>query len=205
MFLDPLLLGKYPSDVLEDTVMTDWFAQYDGDLAVISAPMDFLGVNYYCPQTIAAPDGPIADPGKPSTTPGSENLVAVDTGLERTQMGWPIDPGSLQTLLRTINELAPDLPLYVTENGAAYPDEVGPDGRIADPGRQRYLEQHIDACRQAVADGLPLKGYFIWTLMDNFEWAYGFSRRFGLVYVDYATQARTVKESGLWLKGYLSR
>jgi beta-galactosidase len=205
MFLDPLLLGKYPSDVLEDTGMADWFAQQDADLAVISAPMDFLGVNYYCPQTISAPDGPIADPGKASTTPGSENLVAVDTGLERTQMGWPIDPDSLKTLLRTINELAPDLTLYVTENGAAYPDEVGPDGRIVDPERQRYLEQHIEACRQAVADGLPLKGYFIWTLMDNFEWAYGFSRRFGLVHVDYETQTRTVKESGLWLQKFLSR
>jgi beta-glucosidase len=205
MFLDPLLLGKYPSDVLEDTGMADWFAQYDTDLAVISAPMDFLGVNYYCPQTIAAPDGPIADSGKASTTPGSENLVSVDTGLDRTQMGWPIDPDSLKTLLRTINELAPGLDLYVTENGAAYPDEVGPDGRIVDPERQRYLEQHIEACRQAVADGLPLKGYFIWTLMDNFEWAYGFSRRFGLVHVDYATQTRTVKESGRWLRKFLSR
>jgi beta-glucosidase/6-phospho-beta-glucosidase/beta-galactosidase len=100
--------------------MTDWFAQYDADLPVISTPLDFLGVNYYCPQTVAAPDGPIADPSKPSTTPGSENLVAVDTGLERTQMGWPIQPSSLRDLLKTINELAPDLPLYVTENGAAY-------------------------------------------------------------------------------------
>ncbi|MFI5707299.1 GH1 family beta-glucosidase [Kribbella sp. NPDC051620] len=205
MFLDPLLLGKYPGDVLEDTGMADWFARYDVDLPVISAPMDFLGVNYYCPQTIAAPDGPIADPGKASTTPGSENLVAVDTGLDRTQMGWPIDPDSLKTLLRTINELAPELPLYVTENGAAYPDEVGPDGRIEDAERQRYLEQHIEAGRQAAAEGLPLKGYFIWTLLDNFEWSYGFSRRFGIVHVDYATQTRTVKESGRWLKEFLSR
>ncbi|GAA1572004.1 GH1 family beta-glucosidase [Kribbella sancticallisti] len=204
LFLDPLLLGKYPSDVLEDTGMTDWFAQYDADLPVISTPMDFLGVNYYCPQTVAAPDGPITDPGKPSTLPGSENLVAVDTGLERTQMGWPIQPSSLGDVLRMVNDLAPDLPLYVTENGAAYPDEVTADGQIEDTERRSYLEQHINVCQQVISGGLPLKGYFAWTLMDNFEWSFGYSRRFGLVHVDYQTQARTIKHSGHWLRDYLT-
>ena len=204
MFLDPLLLGKYPSDVLEDTGMADWFSQYDADLPVISGPLDFLGVNYYCPQTVAAPDGPIGDPSKPSTVPGSENIVTVDTGLERTQMGWPIQPSSLRDVLKMVNDLAPDLPLYVTENGAAYADEVGADGQIADPERRAYLEQHIDMCRQVVDEGLPLKGYFIWTLIDNFEWSWGHSRRFGIVYVDYKTQTRTIKHSGLWLKNFLT-
>jgi beta-glucosidase len=205
LFLEPLLLGKYPADVLEDTRLTDWFGQVDADLPVISAPLDFLGINYYCPQTVAAPDGPISDPGRRSTQPGSENLVAVDTGLPRTQMGWPIQPDGLRDLLRSINELAPELPLYVTENGAAYPDEPTAAGTIEDPERQAYLAQHIDVCRQVISEGLPLRGYFIWTLMDNFEWAFGFSRRFGLVYVDYATQARTIKTSGHWLKEFLSR
>lgn len=204
MFLDPLLLGKYPSDVLEDTGMADWFSQYDADLAVISGPIDFLGVNYYCPQTVAAPDGPISDPGKPSTVPGSENIVAVDTGLPRTQMGWPIQPSSLRDVLKMINDLAPDLPLYVTENGAAYADQVDAEGQIHDPERRQYLEQHIDTCHQVIAEGLPLKGYFIWTLIDNFEWSWGFSRRFGIVYVDYKTQARTIKHSGRWLKNFLT-
>ncbi len=204
MFLDPLLLGKYPSDVLEDTGMADWFSQYDADLPLISGPLDFLGVNYYCPQTVAAPDGPISDPSKPSTVPGSENIVTVDTGLERTQMGWPIQPSSLRDVLKMVNDLAPDLPLYVTENGAAYADEVGPDGQIDDPERQRYLEQHIDICRQVVDEGLPLKGYFIWTLIDNFEWSWGHSRRFGIVHVDYKTQTRTPKHSALWLKDFLT-
>ena len=203
LFLDPLLLGKYPSDVLNDTGMSHWFAQHDRDLALISAPLDFLGVNYYCPQTVAAPEGPISDPGKPSTVPGSENLVAVDTGAERTEMGWPIQPSSLRDVLKTINVLAPDLPLYVTENGSAYADVVADDGSIDDELRRVYLEQHIDVCRQVVNEGLPLKGYFAWTLLDNFEWAWGFSRRFGLVYVDYATQARTIKKSGLWLRDFL--
>jgi beta-glucosidase len=205
LFLEPLLLGKYPSDVLEDTRTTDWFAQFDADLPLISAPLDFLGINYYCPQTVAAPDGPISDPGRPSTQPGSENIVAVDTGLPRTQMGWPIQAAALRDLLRSINELAPELPLYITENGAAYADEPTAAGTIEDVERQTYLAEHIDVCRQVISEGLPLRGYFIWTLMDNFEWAYGFSRRFGLVYVDYATQARTIKASGHWLKEFLSR
>ena len=204
LFLEPLLLGKYPSDVLEDTGMADWFAQYATDLPVISGPLDFLGVNYYCPATVAAPDGPISDPGKVSTQPGSENVVAVDTGLERTQMGWPIQPSGLRDILKAINDLAPDLPLYVTENGAAYPDEVLSDGTIQDDKRQSYLEQHIEVCRQVTAEGLPLKGYFIWTLMDNFEWAYGFTRRFGLIHVDYRTQQRTLKQSAHWLKNFLT-
>jgi beta-galactosidase len=203
MFLDPLLAGTYPADVLEDTGMTEWFAEQEADLGVISAPLDFIGVNYYCPTTVAAPDGPISTPG-PSTQPGSENVVAVDTGLPKTQMGWPIEAAGLRDILVTINKLAPDLPLYVTENGAAYPDELTADGTVEDDERQNYFEQHIGVCRELVSEGLPLKGYFAWSLMDNFEWAFGFSRRFGIVYVDYATQQRTVKKSGLWLKDFLT-
>ena len=203
IFLDPLLLGKYPADVLEDTGMTEWFAQHEADLPVISAPLDFIGVNYYCPETVAAPDGPISAPGTPSTLPGSENLVAVDTGLDKTQMGWPIDPGGLRGTLKMINDLAPTLPLYVTENGSAYPDEVTAEGRIEDTERQQYLEQHLEVTRQVVEEGLPLKGYFAWTLIDNFEWSWGFSRRFGLIHVDYSTQERRLKNSALWLRDFL--
>jgi beta-galactosidase len=204
MFLDPLLLGKYPADVLEDTGMTEWFAQYDDDLRLISAPLDFIGVNYYCPSTVAAPDGPISAPGRPTTQPGSENIVAVDTGLEKTQMGWGIQPSGLRDILKAINELAPEMPLYITENGAAYPDELTAGGTVEDVKRQEYLEQHIAMVGEVIAEGLPVKGYFAWTLLDNFEWSFGFSRRFGLVYVDYATQERIVKNSGLWLKSFLS-
>ncbi|MFG1814051.1 GH1 family beta-glucosidase [Kribbella sp. NPDC049174] len=204
LFLEPLLASKYPADVLEDTGMTDWFAQYEADLPVIGAPLDFLGVNYYCPTTVAAPDGPVSSPGGPTTQPGSENVVAVDTGLPKTQMGWPIQASGLRDILVTINKLAPDLPLYVTENGAAYPDELTAAGTVEDHERQTYFEQHIAVCRELVSEGLPLKGYFAWSLMDNFEWAFGFSRRFGIVYVDYTTQARIVKKSGRWLQDFLT-
>ncbi|KAB2341652.1 GH1 family beta-glucosidase [Actinomadura rudentiformis] len=204
LFLEPLLFGKYPADVLGDTGMAAWFEQYEDDLPLISAPLDFMGVNYYCPTTVAAPTGPISDPGKPSTQPGSENVIAVDTGLPRTQMDWPIQPSGLRDILTRINELAPELPLYVTENGAAYPDTPAAGGTIEDDDRQRYIEQHIAAAHQVVAEGVPLKGYFVWSLMDNFEWALGFSRRFGIVYVDYATQTRTVKKSGRWLQRFLT-
>ena len=204
MFLEPLLSGAYPADVLEDTGMTEWFAAQEADLATISAPLDFIGVNYYCPTTVTAPDGPISTPGKPSTQPGSENVVAVDTGLPRTQMGWPIQAGGLRDILVTINKMAPELPLYVTENGAAYPDELTADGTVEDDERLDYFRQHTAVCRDLVSEGVPLKGYFAWSLMDNFEWAWGYSRRFGIVYVDYATQQRIVKKSGLWLKDFLS-
>ncbi|TCC49627.1 beta-glucosidase [Kribbella capetownensis] len=204
MFLDPLLAAKYPADVLEDTGLTDWFAAQEADLPLIGAPLDFIGVNYYCPTTVAAPEGPISSPGRPSTQPGSEKVVAVDTGLPRTQMGWPIQATGLRDILVTINKLAPDLPLYVTENGAAYLDEVTADGTVEDDERQAYLEQHIAVCRDLVSEGFPLKGYFAWSLMDNFEWAWGYSRRFGIVYVDYATQQRIVKKSGRWLKDFLT-
>ncbi|HEY3555857.1 MAG TPA: GH1 family beta-glucosidase [Kribbella sp.] len=202
LFLEPLLSGRYPADVLEDTGMAEWFAAQEADLPLIGAPLDFIGVNYYCPTTVAAPDGPISSPGA-STQPGSENVVAVDTGLPKTQMGWPIQATGLRDILVTINKLAPELPLYVTENGSAYPDTVTADGTVEDDERLDYLQQHVAVCKDLVAEGFPLKGYFAWSLLDNFEWAWGYSRRFGIVYVDYATQQRIVKKSGLWLKDFL--
>ncbi|MGW6276083.1 GH1 family beta-glucosidase [Kribbella sp. NPDC055071] len=203
MFLDPLLTGTYPADVLEDTGMSEWFAEQEGDLTSISAPLDFIGVNYYCPTTVAAPAGSISA-DRPSTQPGSENVVAVDTGLPKTQMGWPIQPRGLRDILETINKMAPELPLYVTENGSAYPDVLTADRTVEDDERLDYLQQHVAVCQELVSEGFPLKGYFAWTLMDNFEWAWGHSRRFGLVYVDYTSQKRIIKKSGLWLRDFLT-
>ena len=203
LFIEPLLSGQYPADVLEDTGTTEWFAAQEADLPLIAAPLDFMGVNYYCPTTVAAPDGPISTPG-PSTQPGSENVVAVDTGLPKTQMGWPIQASGLRDILVAINKLAPELPLYVTENGSAYPDVVTADGQVEDDERLDYLQQHVAVCKDLVSEGFPLKGYFAWSLLDNFEWACGYSRRFVIVYVDYATQQRIVKKSGRWLQDFLA-
>jgi beta-glucosidase len=202
LFLEPLLRGAYPADVLHDLGQTSWFAENatEEDLRLISAPIDFLGINYYSRHTVAA-DGK-ADPA-PSAYPGSEHVRFVETGAPVTQMGWEIHPDGMIDVLRMANELAPELPLYITENGAAYEDSVGPEGDILDPERVDYLEKHFAAARDAVQEGLPLRGYFLWTLMDNFEWAWGYSRRFGIVYVDYETQERIPKQSARWISAFL--
>jgi beta-galactosidase len=205
LFLEPVLRGHYPEDVLVDAGVTHWFAQRADDLTAIAAPIDFLGINYYSRHTAAGPvDGVFADPSVPSAAPGSERVAMVDTGAPRTQMGWEIHPDGLVDVVAMVHERAPELPVYITENGAAYPDEVGADGQIDDEERRHYFELHTAACAQALARGLPLKGYFAWSLMDNFEWAFGNSRRFGLVYVDYVTQQRTIKASGLWFRDFLA-
>jgi beta-galactosidase len=205
LFLDPVLRGNYPEDVLADAGVTEWFAERAADLSTINAPLDFLGINYYSRHTAAGPeDGRFSDPAVPSANPGSERLRMVDTGAPKTQMGWEIHPDGLVDVVRMVQERADDLPIYITENGAAYPDELGPDGQVEDAERRRYFELHTAACADAVAQGLPLKGYFAWSLMDNFEWAFGYSRRFGIVYVDYETQARTVKSSGHWFREFLA-
>ncbi|MET0693244.1 MAG: GH1 family beta-glucosidase [Propionibacteriaceae bacterium] len=205
LFLDPVLLGKYPDDVLTDAGVSEWFAERSEDLEVISTPVDFVGINYYSRHTAAGPsDGIFSDPTVPSASPGSERVQMVDTGAAKTQMGWEIHPDGLVDVIAMVHERARDLPIYITENGAAYADTVAADGSVDDEERRHYFEQHVEACRQAIEQGLPLQGYFAWSLMDNFEWAFGFSRRFGLVYVDYETQKRTVKKSGLWFRDFLA-
>ena len=137
--------------------------------------------------------------------PGSEDVRTVDTGAPRTHMGWPVCPEGMVEVLAQAHALAPGLPLLITENGAAYPDpdSPGPDGEVHDPERTDYLARHVEACAQALRRGIPLRGYFVWSLVDNFEWAWGRSRRFGVVHVDYADQRRTVKASGRWLRSFL--
>lgn len=200
-FLDPVLHGTYPADVLDDLGQTDWFAQHAAaeDLTSIAAPIDFLGINYYSRHTTRA--GTASDGRNPN--PGSEFVEMIDTGAPRTHMDWEVHPDGLLDVLRMVEARSPGLPTFITENGAAYEDVVGPDGRVDDEDRRRYLEQHITVCADAVRQGLPLRGYFIWTLLDNFEWAWGYTRRFGIVHVDYGTQRRTPKASARWLAGFL--
>jgi beta-glucosidase len=195
MFFDPILRGEYPADVIAGTeAVTDWSFVRDGDLAVISEPIDALGVNYYQPDLVSAGDGPL----QPYPTGGTVRFHSTPGPV--TDMGWPIDPGGLYEMLTRIARDYGPIPLYITENGAAFRDEVTPDGRVHDPARIDYLRRHLDAAHRAIADGVDLRGYFAWSLLDNFEWAFGYDKRFGLIHVDYATQRRTLKDSALWYR-----
>jgi beta-glucosidase len=197
LFLDPVLLGHYPQDVLEDVADLGLAASvHEVDLAVIGTPIDLLGINYYTRHLVTADRTHAAgDPRPASPWVGSEHVRMVATELPKTAMGWDIDSAGLFEVLKRVHDDYPEVPLYVTENGAAFDDEVGSDGQVHDLERTDYLEQHLSACHDAMAAGVPLSGYFAWSLLDNFEWAEGYSKRFGLIYVDYATQRRIPKDS----------
>jgi len=205
LFLDPVLLGRYPSDVVADLAdATDFGFVQDDDLATIAAPLSMLGINYYSRYTVGGPvDEATPEPATsywrpPSNWPGSPDVRFVETGRPRTEMNWEIDAPGLTETLQRVHADYPALPLYITENGAAFADSVGPDGEVHDPDRIAYFDAHLRACHDAIRSGVPLKGYFAWSLMDNFEWAWGYTRRFGLVYVHYPTQQRILKASGRW-------
>ncbi|MFC7330640.1 GH1 family beta-glucosidase [Marinactinospora rubrisoli] len=203
IFTDPVLHGRYPDDVLADVAaVSDFGFVRDGDLATVSTPIDLLGVNFYNPQWVAGDvrgvDPAAVEQGDGATWVGSEDVRFVLQGLPQTAMGWEVDASGLYDVLVRLAAEKPGLELYVTENGAAYDDEVAADGAVHDPQRIGYLDQHLRAAHRAIADGVPLRGYFAWSLLDNFEWALGYSRRFGLVHVDYPTQHRVIKDSGRW-------
>jgi beta-glucosidase len=202
MFLEPLLLGAYPDDVVQDLrQISDFGHVRPGDLGTVATGMDVLGINYYSRHVVGAPTGE-GDPDphwRPQPSwPGSEHVRFHSRGFPVTAMGWEIDALGLLETLRRVNDEYTDLPLYVTENGAAFEDRVGPDGTVDDPQRRDYFAQHLRACHQAINEGIPLRGYFAWSLMDNYEWSWGYTRRFGMVYVDYPTQRRIPKLSGRW-------
>jgi len=202
LFLEPILKGGYPEDVIEDLGEAEWFAANPpSDAREIAAPIDFLGVNYYSRYTTTVG---VAEPDVASSFPGSEFVKFADTDVEHTQMGWPIHPDGLVDVLEQANAYRPELPLFITENGAAYEDKVSESGEIDDEARTEFFKAHVGACADALRRGLPLKGYFAWSLIDNWEWAWGFSRRFGIVRVDYATQARSIKKSGRWFAQLLA-
>jgi beta-glucosidase len=213
VFLDPALRGTYPSDVLHDTAsVTDWAFVEDGDLELIHQPLDALGLNYYSPTLVRAHDGTspreVADghgDGAATAWPGCDDIEFPQQPGPYTDMGWSIDPRGMYELLLRLARENPQLDLYVTENGAAYPDVVAEDGRVHDEDRIAYLHQHLAAVHRALADGAPVRGYYLWSLLDNFEWAYGYSKRFGIVHVDYDTQQRTVKDSGRWYADVVGR
>jgi beta-glucosidase len=204
-FTGPLLRGEYPADLLEDTrEITDWSFVQPGDLETINQPIDFLGVNYYSTATVRMWDGKsekLVNDGHRdvggSAWPGSRDVEFLPQPGPLTAMGWNIAPEALEQLLVSLSAEFPILPLIITENGAAF-DDVEIDGRVNDDKRIDYLRRHFTAAHRAKARGVDLRGYLVWSLLDNFEWSYGYSKRFGLVRVDYETQERTVKESGRW-------
>ncbi|MFI0350339.1 GH1 family beta-glucosidase [Actinomadura sp. 9N407] len=208
VFLDPLLGRGYPADLLEDTAsLTDWSFVRDGDEETIAAPLDVLGVNYYSPTLVRTWDGVSprthADGHKEgAATPfvGCENVEFVAQPGPYTAMGWPVDATGLEEMLLGLHAEHPDVPLMITENGAAYDDAVEPGGRVRDERRVTYLRDHLAAMRRAIEAGVDVRGYFAWSLLDNFEWAYGYERRFGLIHVDYATGERRWKDSAHWYK-----
>jgi beta-glucosidase len=190
-FADPLLKGHYPEAMAEDIAPL----VAAGDLAAIRQPVDFLGVNYYAPMYVA---------DAPHSLFGGW-WGSVPAGTRFTDIGWPIDPHGLYEELTSLRRRYGDLELYVTENGACFNDHVAPDGTVHDADRVAFLREHLAAVRQALADGVKLRGYFVWSLLDNFEWADGYSRRFGVVHVDFATQKRTPKASFDYLTGVMRR
>ncbi|RKS71435.1 beta-glucosidase [Motilibacter peucedani] len=204
VFLGPMLSGEYPADLFADTeAITDWGFVQEGDLAAISAtPVTLLGINYYNPTLVRAAEGERAADafdghgnGAGTPWPGCEGVEFVQQPGPYTAMGWPVDESGLYDLLQRVSKDYPSLPLAITENGSAWEDEVSADGEVHDPQRVDYLSRHLSAAHRAIADGVDLRGYFVWSLLDNFEWAYGYSKRFGIVRVDYDTQQRTPKDS----------
>ncbi|MFF8842299.1 GH1 family beta-glucosidase [Streptomyces sp. NPDC015127] len=206
IWLGPMLDGAYPQDLLEDTArLTDWSFVRPGDLEAICRPLDSLGVNYYTPTLVSAvrdgDDVPRNDghgASAYSPWPGAEDVAFHQPPGGRTAMGWAVDPSGLYDLLMRLSGDYPGLPLLITENGAAYEDGTAPDGTVHDPDRIAYVHAHLEAVHRAVRDGADVRGYFLWSLMDNFEWAYGYEKRFGMVHVDYETQVRTPKSSARW-------
>jgi len=190
LFLDPLVFGRYPAEV-EDLLLSHLPQGYEADLDAMRCPPDFAGLNYYFSYMVRRDEdswtgfAPLEEEGGP-----------------RTSMGWPIRPEGLGRLLDAAHRRYGLDCLLVTENGAAFEDALEEDA-VHDPERVSYLEAHIQEVLKAAQSGLPVKGYFVWSFLDNFEWARGYSQRFGLVYVDYETQRRILKDSGWWYSAFV--
>ncbi|MFQ3610613.1 MAG: GH1 family beta-glucosidase [Fimbriimonadales bacterium] len=191
-FLDPIFRGEYPQAVLS---FIGEFAPpiEEGDMETIQTPIDFVGVNYYTRNVLTY-----------DATDAFGSRSVPQEGKRYTEMGWEVYPEGLYEIMRWVQEEYGSIPLYVTENGAAFADELNAQGEVDDPLREEYLRAHIEQCHRALQDGIPLRGFFYWSLMDNFEWAFGYTKRFGLLYVDFDTQQRILKRSGRWYADWIA-
>jgi beta-glucosidase len=194
LFLDPLLRGQYPADMLEHYAPTGGFdVVRDGDLETIQAPLDALGVNHYHHSVVAS------DPDDPQL-----GIRVLPVEGPTTSYGWGYTPDSLRRVLVRVSDEYTKLPLYVTESGASLHDYVDPEGRINDVERIDYLSRYFAAAAQAISEGVDLRGYFVWSLFDNFEWQHGYSMRFGLFYIEFSSQRRIPKASAHWYRQFIT-
>jgi beta-glucosidase len=202
IYMDPLVHGRYPADVVEDLAARGIrIPVRPGDLSVISAPIDVLGVNFYSGHVFSGVD----EDGRDRDDDGNPVERAIPQGNPLTAMGWEIVPEAFTRLLVRLSKDYPGLPMVITENGAAFDDQPDAAGFVRDFDRVEYFNEHIGAVARARQAGADVRGYFAWSLMDNFEWSYGYAKRFGIVRVDYETQVRTPKQSALWYRDTIKR
>jgi beta-glucosidase len=201
LYLDPIFRGSYPEDMLEHyRGESDFSFVRDGDLEKISAPVDFFGVNYYMRHMVREDDT-----GTDNVFSSVRARAVIPHNAERTAMGWPVESDGLKEILVRLHEEYTRTPIYITENGRAAHDYVDPEGEVKDEERVAFLDAHFRAAHEAMERSVDLRGYFVWSLLDNFEWTEGYSKRFGIVYVDYATQRRIPKMSARWYSEVIRR
>ncbi|HZK04920.1 MAG TPA: GH1 family beta-glucosidase [Actinomycetaceae bacterium] len=215
IFLGPLLEGSYPTELLRETRdITDWSFVKPGDLTITRQRIDVLGVNYYQPMTVRPASGEGGSysgghgEGEASPWVGVDDVEFLQSEGPTTEMGWGIDPDGLYDVLAALDRVYPGTPVMVTENGAAFPDELirGDHGAsVADPRRIDYLKRHFGVVEEARNDGIDVRGFFVWSLLDNFEWADGYRPRFGIVYTDFESLERIPKDSYQWYRDFITR
>ncbi|MBM9504373.1 GH1 family beta-glucosidase [Actinacidiphila acididurans] len=205
-WFDPIFLGRYPDgeqEIWGD--ISDFAFRRDGDLELASRPLDFCGVNYYRPITVADAPWRETDPALRTAVDIRAEETWGDDTARRTTMGWPVVPSTFRDLLVDLTRRYPGLPpIVITENGSSEADIAEADGTVHDTDRVNYLRDHLDALAQAIAEGVDVRAYYVWSLLDNFEWAFGYDRRFGIVRVDYDTLKRTPKDSYRWYRDFIA-
>lgn len=211
IWTEPMLRGRYAEETLTiSQSVSDWSFVKNGDEQLIHQPIDILGLNYYTPWTIRLDSDVVTlDPSQSRIYPGCDAVQFVEVAGEKTDMGWTVDPQSLTDILVRITKEYPEIPIIITENGRASSEgpQTDPDGavRVHDISRINYLKQHFKAAQNAMQQGVDLRGYFVWSLMDNYEWTSGYSKRFGLTWVNYDTFERIPKDSFYWYKDHIAK